>query len=551
MSHDDELGTLARDVVEATLRWAFHSSDDIPRLPHPVGWMPDFAPAALERRRVEIAELRARWRAVDASAATPSAQIEHRLAGAILNRAHWDLNVTRNAERNAVFQFSQILGPFYDLTLPLPPYDDARQDALIAVLAAVPAQVEVARAHLEEHGVADLARAAVTEMESIGTRVRTGAEALRIHVDPARHAALGAAAEAAAAALDEWCAWLDDAADRMAPARAVGRDSFVWFLRAVALIPDDPDDLVRAATQDLNRAIVWEQLTRNRYRNAPPAELARTIEEQVDTEARHERQIRDFYEREDLLSQPETLKHYLIAEMPPWIEQLRSLGVPDDLTDEQRLAQNAVSYMPKPRTELPYFYAANAKDPRLGIIHEGAHYQQLALSWASASPIRRRYIDSSANEGVAHYNEEMMLMAGLFDDAPHSETVVHNFARLRALRVIADVNLATGEFTLAQAIEHFVNAVPMDAETAREESAMYLATPGLAMSYHVGKQQMLALVADAIAAWGEEFSFRRIHDAVWQHGNTPFSLLRWEILGDRSAIDRLDADLAELSDPVG
>jgi hypothetical protein len=49
-----------------------------------------------------------------------------------------------------------------------------------------------------------------------------------------------------------------------------------------------------------------------------------------------------------------------------------------------------------------------------------------------------------ANEGIAHYNEELMLTAGLFADAPHSQTTVHNFMRLRALRVVVDVNLATG-----------------------------------------------------------------------------------------------------------
>ena len=33
-----------------------------------------------------------------------------------------------------------------------------------------------------------------------------------------------------------------------------------------------------------------------------------------------------------------------------------------------------------------------ARDPRLGIIHEGAHSQQLALSWAQPSPLRRHFI---------------------------------------------------------------------------------------------------------------------------------------------------------------
>jgi uncharacterized protein (DUF885 family) len=70
---------------------------------------------------------------------------------------------------------------------------------------------------------------------------------------------------------------------------------------------------------------------------------------------------------------------------------------------------------------------------------------------------------------------------------------------------------------------------------------MYLATPGLAMSYHVGKQQVLRLLTDAAVAQGATFSLRALHDRIWQNGNVPFSLQRWEILGDRSDLDVIDA----------
>ena len=216
----------------------------------------------------------------------------------------------------------------------------------------------------------------------------------------------------------------------------------------------------------------------------------------------------------------------------------------DDLTSIRRVGDDATSYVPEPTPDLPYFDAANARDPRLGIIHEGAHSQQLALSWAQPNPLRRHFIDSVANEGIAHYNEELMLTAGLFADAPHSQTIVHNFMRLRALRVVVDVNLATGVFSLPEAVDFFVRMVPMDVGTATEETSYYVATPGLAMSYLVGKHEVMRLVADAAVAAaldGAEFSLRDVHDAVWRNGNVPMSLLRWELLGDRGDVDVLDA----------
>ena len=105
--------------------------------------------------------------------------------------------------------------------------------------------------------------------------------------------------------------------------------------------------------------------------------------------------------------------------------------------------------------------------------------------------MRRRYYDSGPNEGIAFYNEEYLLQAGLFDDAPHTRAVIWNFARLRALRVEADVRLATGEMSLDDAVEFFVRRVPMDRQTAFEESCFYAGNPGLALSYQTGKLQLI------------------------------------------------------------
>ncbi|NIS31022.1 MAG: DUF885 domain-containing protein, partial [Actinobacteria bacterium] len=65
-----------------------------------------------------------------------------------------------------------------------------------------------------------------------------------------------------------------------------------------------------------------------------------------------------------MLSQPPTLRHYLTAPMPPYLAPLAWLGVTDDLTFEGRLDEDGVSYTPDPAPSLPYFYAANARDPR-------------------------------------------------------------------------------------------------------------------------------------------------------------------------------------------
>jgi uncharacterized protein (DUF885 family) len=106
--------------------------------------------------------------------------------------------------------------------------------------------------------------------------------------------------------------------------------------------------------------------------------------------------------------------------------------------------------------------------------------------------------------------------------------------------VEVDVRLATGEFSIPQAADYLAQTVPMDRETALEEAASFAAGPGQAITYQIGKVQIVRMLADARRARGEAFSLQAFHDYLWKNGNVPLSLLRWEWLGDDSELRRLD-----------
>jgi hypothetical protein len=516
------------------------TSDDIPRVDRTPRWLPAFTSASVDQRLERAAALRERWSALDVTDEPVAVQVDHRLLGSALARVTWDFEVLRNWERDAVLLAGQALGPYFDLLLRPPPFRAELQAGLQHVLTNVPHQLEVARTNLSRAGVAPLAHAAVRLLEGIEVALPASVEGLAGAVDADRWDGLRGAGRDATDALATFRDWLRGAAKDMQDVTPVGRERFVWFLRHVALLPAEPEDLVVAARHEYDRAVVWEAIERNRHRDVPLPPLPATVEDQVADERDREQQVRSFYEREGLLTQRDSLGHYLTAPLPAYLAPIGWLGVTDDLTCDGRLDEDGVSYTPPPRPDLPYFYAANARDPRLGIVHEGAHYQQLATSWAHDNPLRRRYYDSVPNEGIAFYNEEFLLQAGLFEDAPRSREVVHNFNKLRSLRVIVDINLATGVFTLDEGVRAFVDLVPMDEETAFEETVSYTANPGHAMTYLVGKLELMRLQSDAIRAQGSDFSLRSFHDRVWLEGNVPFSLQRWELLGDRCDIDRLD-----------
>jgi uncharacterized protein (DUF885 family) len=133
----------------------------------------------------------------------------------------------------------------------------------------------------------------------------------------------------------------------------------------------------------------------------------------------------------------------------------------------------------------------------------------------------------------------MMLQSGLYDDSPHTREIVYNQMRLRALRVIVDVKVALGTFTLQQADDFLRRNVPMSAESASTEVLEMQELPGQKISYQIGKLQIVQMIEDARLKQGDQFSLRKFHDYVWLNGNVPFALQRWEYLGMDDEVSKL------------
>jgi hypothetical protein len=238
--------------------------------------------------------------------------------------------------------------------------------------------------------------------------------------------------------------------------------------------------------------------------------------------------------RQGLLTVPLDMPHYTAKPIPTYLQGLTNFAELDDFTGPSRLSQDAVRWTEKPTANPGYFEGATQRDPRPLIVHEGVpgHYMQLWLSWKNPDPIRRHYYDSGSVEGIGFYAEEMMLLAGLFDDSPHTREIIYNFMRLRALRVEVDVKLALGQMNNGQAAAYLAKAVPMSPKTAQAEAAMFSTQPGQAISYQTGKIQIMKFMADARVKAGDRFDLKAFHDFVWNNGNVPIELQRAEWFGD-------------------
>jgi uncharacterized protein (DUF885 family) len=538
----DAIDALGQDFWQWRASEQPFTGDDIPRIERPKGLLVDWSPATIAKRRADLRRFEQRWRDLAPAAEAPvQAQVDYRLLGAALARVRWELVILRSWQRDPGFYVDQTLGSVFILLLPPPPFSALRQDEILRRLDGIPATLEAARQNL-----VDLRRPftalAIASLDEVVPRAARMATALAPQFAPAKRRRLAESTRKAAAALGAYREWLQSQLAHARDETAIGREGYMYFLRQVALLPYTPEQLLAMSREEWSRSVAFETYQQARVAGLPPAPLFPNADAQIEAERIDEQKIRDFLGQHGILTVPPWLQHYRNLLLPAYLAPFEDLGVTDDLTGPSRLDQNGTSYIRNPRPDLGFFYLSTARDPRPIVVHEGVpgHYFQLSLGWHNADPIRRHYYDSGANEGIGFYAEEMMLQAGLFDDNPRTRATLYSFMRLRALRVEVDVKLALGEFTLAQAAEYLERTVPMDAATAHDEAATFASTPGQAISYQVGKIQLTELLADVRVAQGAEFSLLRFNDFVWNNGNVPFALQRWELLHDASQVPAID-----------
>jgi uncharacterized protein (DUF885 family) len=522
-------------------RYQPFSTDDIPRLEHPSGER-DWSAGSIAKQRNQLEEFEARWKKLDRAGWTVSEKVDDRLMGTALARARWELDLNRRWERDPTFYLDQTLTALLESLVEPPPFDVARSGEIVTRMQEIPKILSAGEANL--HAVRPFAQLAISSL----VQIRPELLEVEREVAPMLHAEgshagdlpaeFQAATEKAIVALEAYRERLQEHLQGMPENAAVGRANYEFFLSHVALLAYTPEQLLAISRQEWERAVTFEQIEKQRNQGLPELKIASSIDEQIRTSERHELAIRDLLEKKGILTVSPAIGHYTIRLMPGYVNALSGFGETDDF-----LHATGVRWANEPSPTLGYFWLATAKDPRPDMVHEGVpgHYFQMAWSRMHEDPIRRHYYDSGPNEGLGFYVEEMMLQAGLFDDSPRSREIIYNFMRLRALRVEVDVKLALGIFTIRQAADYLAHYVPMDQKTAEEEAASFAVEPGQAISYQIGKVQIMRFLADARLKQGDAFNLRTFDDYLWKNGNVPLVLLRWEYLGlddDLQSVDK-------------
>jgi uncharacterized protein (DUF885 family) len=164
--------------------------------------------------------------------------------------------------------------------------------------------------------------------------------------------------------------------------------------------------------------------------------------------------------------------------------------------------------------------------------HEGVpgHHLQISLAQEQTGipEFRRFEMYTAFVEGWAFYSEQLGKKVGFYQD-PYSKYGMLENQMWRAVRLVVDTGVHYKHWTREQMVDYFHDHTAMDDITIQEEVDRYIAWPGQALAYDVGRLKILELRAEAQKALGKNFDLRAFHDEVLDSGALPLDILQQRV----------------------
>lgn len=523
---DPRFVAIARDVlrvqIEHTPDFAAQSGlvDDAIRVP---SYAPAHVADMTQRLHADIAALRALpWRdwSVDQ-------QIDVRWVAANAERVARELEV----ERLYLHRPGAWLEPLANTLIAIVTYAPSRADAIDGLAARVPALVAEMRATCKPTGVdAGVAQGLIDGIVAVFKESH------------------GAHADAAIAALGDYRQQLDDVKDKMSFA-VIGADNYAWRLRHADLLPWTPPALLALAQQELKTVDGEIAALSAKAPKEPPLTPAQEKQarelDQASLLALYDHIQVDYraaIEKAGFVTIPAAVGPVRARVTPDAMVPLTgdggSMNPPPPFLDDATGWWNVEHFDPKmsladreSTIRDAVLYRFNGMGPYAA--HEGlpGHHLQLAIARLNPDPIRNLFQDPVQNEGWALYAEQEMWEQGGFGDAPRTHLAVLGSWRGRIRRVVYDVNMETGAWTLQQGADWRAQK-PAGVAKVSPEILRAVNWPAQLICYFAGKEQILALKRDAKAKWGKDYSERRFNDELLALGSVPYVFARAKLLGE-------------------
>ena len=172
--------------------------------------------------------------------------------------------------------------------------------------------------------------------------------------------------------------------------------------------------------------------------------------------------------------------------------------------------------------------AGTGWDLEVVAFHEGVPGHHLQLSRIQMlddlPPMQRQRSLSVFSEGWGLYAEQLAEEMGLYSGTEGLLGAV-TASLHRAARLVVDTGLHALGWSREQARRFVADHVPMPEAFLASEIDRYIVMPGQALSYLIGKRELLRLREEAITRLGPSFTVPGFHAAVLDSGSLPMPVL--------------------------
>jgi uncharacterized protein (DUF885 family) len=352
---------------------------------------------------------------------------------------------------------------------------------------------------------------------------------------------VSAAAQAAAAALQEHATWIEETILPVAAGDfAVGEELFNEILAENHMVDYDAEELLAtgwqqfedtqrqmkelAAQMDPDKTV--EELLEEAKQDHPTAEGLLDAYREKMAEARQfviDHGVATIPEGESIRIEPtptfmRPIIPYAAYMMPGLLEEQQEgvfIVTPVEEDADPEAAENKLRG--HPLADIP-----------VTALHEAypGHHLQLVVSNTLDSLPRKLggFVSTLFIEGWAFYCEELM------DELGFINLPIQKLARLqaqlwRASRIIIDSSLHTGKMSVDEAIDFLIGRAGLEPGDAKTEVQRYTTTPTQPQSYLMGKLQILDIIEEYKRRYPDA-TMKQMHDTILRCGSLPPKLMR-------------------------
>jgi uncharacterized protein (DUF885 family) len=382
--------------------------------------------------------------------------------------------------------------------------------------------------------------------------------------DESLRAAFLQANRRAATALADYAAWLEK--EKLPKATlpfAIGEEKYQRFLIQTELVDWPPAKILELGLSELkHEREVFAEAAKKIDADKPAPEVFKQIQSEHPTSenlipeiTKRLDSVRKYVVDHKLVTIPSEVRAQ-VKETPQY-RRATSFASMDTPGPFEKRATEAYFYVTPTENEWPeqqkneWLTSFNSYSADIISIHEtypGHYVQFLHLNASKATKPEKIFGATSFVEGWAHYCEKMVIDAGfgsMYGPNPTDEEIRHaakyrmaqaQQAMLRLCRLCVSIKMHTQGMSVEDATKFFQENCYYEEKPARAEAMRGTFDIGY-LNYTLGKLQILKLRNDYEAQEGENFSLKKFHDELLNHGMLPIRLLREVMLKDQTKWD--------------